>query len=82
MKCKIKNHQTGEFECEKNIHGKIKKTNGKCEVFSGNKQGSINILGNGGGFGTSYKRIDCTDDIDIREAIRKKYPSENIEFQY
>lgn len=80
MKCRIKNHKTGEFACEKNIRGRIIRTNGKCESSSGNKQGNISILGTGGGFGTSHKQMVCTDDIDIKEAIRRKYPSEQIEF--
>ena len=80
MKCRIKNHQTSEFECERNISGKIVKTNGKCEATSGNKQGNVSILGTGGGFGTSHKQIRCTDDIDIKDAIKRKYPAENIEF--
>jgi len=80
MKCRIKNHQTGEFECERNIKGKTVKTNGKCEVSSGNKQGNLSILGTGGGFGTSHEQIRCRDDKDVKEAIRRKYPSENIEF--
>ncbi|MBS3075061.1 hypothetical protein J4429_01230 [Candidatus Pacearchaeota archaeon] len=82
MKCEIKNHKTGEFTCERNIKGRIVKTNGKCEVVSEGKQGNISILGSGGGFGSNRGKIRCTDENDIKEAIRNKYLSEVIEFNY